>query len=56
MEQATSIKIHSTYLDEYFNYLNRQVATTRNDIKIYKSVYDCAARLIGLINTEYRLE
>ena len=54
--KAASIKIHSAYLDEYFNYLNRQVGTTRNDIRAYKRIYDSAIRLINLVNKEYQLE
>ena len=54
--KAPSIKIHSAYLDEFFNYLNRQVGTTRNDIRVYKSIYESAIRLIDLVNKEYQLE
>ena len=51
--QAPSIRIHSGHLDEYFNFLFRQDGTTRNDIRSYQSIYDCAIRLIDLINKEY---
>ncbi len=56
IREAPSIKIHSAYLDEYYNYLNRQRGTTTNDIKIYKMIYDCAIKLIDLINKEYHLK
>ena len=56
LREVPSIKIHSAYLDEYYNYLNRQRGTTRNDTRIYKIIYDYAIMLIDLINKEYHLE
>ena len=56
IREAPSIKIHSSYLDEYYNYLDRQRGTTNNDIKIYKTIYDYAIKLIDLINKEYHLK
>jgi len=53
---APSVKLNTTYLNEYLNFLFRQKFSTIQDERNYRAVERSAERLITLIKKEYHLK
>jgi len=56
LRQLTSIKINTTNLNEYLNFLWVQKSWINQDYEFYQNMMGSAARLVVLIKKEYHLE